>query len=73
MLSDEMYGFVLFMLVQCTAYQLMTPIGAPSGVTNFNWTRSLSVLYVYLDVHHWDGIIETFYTLDKRSTLRTTH
>lgn len=44
LLSDEMKGLVLFMLVQWTAYQFIMPIGWPVVETNFSWTISLSVL-----------------------------
>jgi hypothetical protein len=38
----------LFMLVACTAYQLITPNGTPDSLWNSNWTMVLSTLCLYL-------------------------
>lgn len=47
-LSDETSLLVLFMLVACTAYQLITPSGIPYSLSNFSCTIVLSTLCSYL-------------------------
>lgn len=47
-LSDDTSLLLLFMLVACTAYQLITPSGMPYKSSNFNCTMVLSTSCSYL-------------------------
>lgn len=47
-LSDDTSWLVLFILVACTAYQLITPSGTPSVLSNFSCTMVLSTSCSYL-------------------------
>lgn len=54
MLSDDTSLLVLFILVACTAYQLITPSGVPVSLSKLNWTITLSTLSLYL--HEWKNV-----------------